>query len=356
MIPRRVVYVLKIFPKLSETFIAWELAELRRRGVEVRILSLLPPREVLRHDFIGRSGLEQVVSYEPRSFSALVRDFRPDLLHAHFATESTDTARRLAAELSLPFTFTAHGYDIHRKPPADFAARAAAAQAVITVSQANAAFISKTYGVPRSHIRVIPCGVDLQEFQPANGGAVRSGPPLVVCVARHVVVKNLPLLLQSCALLRDREFQFHCVLLGDGPCRAQLEALRAGAGLQTVLQIAGSAPQREIVSWWQQAAAGVLTSDNEGMPVSLMEAAACGVPVVATAVGGVPELVEDGVTGLLGPAGDAAQIAAHLGFLLKDADLRKRMGQAARRRAEKLFSLEHQVDQMLALWSEIVVR
>src|SRR5215831_17503665 len=103
MTPRRIAYVLKIFPKLSETFIAGELAELRRRGVEVRILSLLPPRNELRHDFIGSANLEQLTSYDIDKFPALLREFQPQLLHAHFATESTATARILAVEQGIPY-------------------------------------------------------------------------------------------------------------------------------------------------------------------------------------------------------------------------------------------------------------
>src|SRR5436190_2869834 len=127
MPPRRIAYVLKVFPKLSETFIAAELSELRQRGVELRILSLEPPRGGLRHDLVARAGLDQITTCEPEKFFAVVKEFQPQLLHAHFATEATAKVIELAAEHELPFTFTAHGYDIHRKPPTDFAARASAA-------------------------------------------------------------------------------------------------------------------------------------------------------------------------------------------------------------------------------------
>src|SRR6059036_3330615 len=157
---RRIAYVVNVFPKLSETFIAWELAELRRRGVEVRILSLRQPSEQLRHEIVTEAGLGERVVYDPREFRAVLREFQPQILHAHFATEPTAAARELAGATGIPFTFTAHGYDIRRKPPADFAARAASAAAVITVSQANARHIAATFGVPEDHLHVISCGVD----------------------------------------------------------------------------------------------------------------------------------------------------------------------------------------------------
>src|SRR6266550_4402227 len=183
---RRIAYVLNIFPKLSETFVAGELAELRRRGVELRILSLLPPRHELRHDIIRRAGLDRLVEYDSARFAERVKAFRPDVLHAHFAKEATEQARLLSARSGVPFTFTAHGYDIHRKPPADFHERAIAARALVTVSQANADYIHATFNVPGEHIHVIPCGVDTATFRPAH--PVESRPPLILCVARHVEV------------------------------------------------------------------------------------------------------------------------------------------------------------------------
>jgi glycosyltransferase involved in cell wall biosynthesis len=353
MVPRRIAYVLKIFPKLSEVFIASELGELRRRGVELQIFSLLPPREELRHELIAGAGLDRLAYYEPARFAELAGRFRPQLLHAHFATEATAVARELAAGLGVPFTFTAHGYDIHRKPPPDFAARAGAARAVVTVSRANADYITRTFGVPESRLRVIPCGIDIDQFSPARGRP-RGSEPLIVCVARMVAVKNLGILLQACARLRDRKIGFRCVVIGEGPCRKELEALRAQLSLENAVEMPGAAPQGEVARWWQQADVGVLTSDNEGMPVSLMEAAACAVPVVATAVGGVTELVEQGVTGLLAPRGDAAAVADALVTLLRDAGLRARMSVAARQRAQERFSSTRQADLLLSLWSDLL--
>jgi glycosyltransferase involved in cell wall biosynthesis len=98
---------------------------------------------------------------------------------------------------------------------------------------------------------------------------------------------------------------------------------------------------------------GVLTSEDEGMPVALMEAGACGVPVVATAVGGIPELIEDRVTGLLAIPDDHKSVAKALQRLLENKSLASQMGQAARHRIEKHFSLTGQVDRLLGLWSEL---
>ena len=352
MTPQRIAYVLNIFPKVSETFIAGELAELSRRGVSLRILSLLPPRNEPQHEIIRRAGLDKLVDYDVSKFPDVVKSFKPELLHAHFAREATEKARELSALTGIPFTFTAHGYDLYRKAPPDFRARAEAALAVVTVSQANRDFIEKTFGVTREHVCVIPCGVDTERFCPdeSQGRATLATVPLVVCVARHVAVKRLELLLEACALLRERGVRFRCVMVGDGPLRRKLEDKCAGLGLREIVAMPGAAEQAEVLWWWQRATVGVLTSDNEGMPVSLMEAAACGVPVVATRVGGVAELVADGTTGLLVPPGDAKAFAAAVERVLVDDHLRERMSVAARQRALEKFSMVRQVDALLELW------
>src|SRR5437899_5125386 len=102
------------------------------------------------------------------------------------------------------------------------------------------------------------------------------------------------------------------MVFGGGSCRDELEAMRARLGLARVVEFAGAAEQAEVLAWWQRATIAALTSTSEGMPVSLMEAAACGVPAVATAVGGIPELIEDGVTGFLIATGDAGRLARAL--------------------------------------------
>lgn len=351
---QRIVYVLHIFPKLSETFVAGEMAELRRRGVELRILSLLPPREELQHEIIKRAGLTEITIYNVAKFADVIREFKPHLLHAHFATEATAKARELSALTGVPFTFTAHGYDIHRKPPADFRERALAARGVVTVSDANADHIRKTFNVPREHLHVIPCGVNTDEFCPSqHRQASFTEPSSIVCVARHVAVKNLRLLLEACAELRRRSVAFRCVMIGDGPLNQELKSRRTELNLSRVVRMPGALDQREVLKSWQSAAVGVLSSENEGMPVCLMEAAACGVPVVAPAVGGIPELVQDGVTGLLAKPGDVTSLADALEKLLSDEKLRARFCEAARQRAVEKFSVRGQVDRLLAIWEKL---
>lgn len=348
---RRVAYVLRTFPRLSETFVDGEAAEVIRRGVDVKILSLDRSDEGLTHEIVERAGLAARTVYGPESFLPVLRDFRPDLLHAHFATQGTAEARRLASALDVPFTFTAHRYDIYAKAPVDLGDRIDAAAAVVTVSRANVRHLTTTYGVAPGKLHVIPCGVDVRRFRPS---ARRVRFPLLVCVARLKPIKNHKLLLEACALLAARGVAFRCALVGEGPARREVEETRDRLGLEEIVELVGPAEHGEVLSWWHRASVAVLTSEYEGMPVCLMEAAACGVPSVATAVGGVPELVQDGVTGLLAPAGDATAVADRLERLLVDPVLAAQLGAEARKRAEREFSVSRQVDRLLAVWNGVL--
>jgi glycosyltransferase involved in cell wall biosynthesis len=219
------------------------------------------------------------------------------------------------------------------------------------VSKANRRYIVTNFGVPADKVHVIPCGVDTEKFRP-NGRP--TGVPNIVCVARLAQCKNLKLLLEACAILRDRGLDFRCVLVGDGPGRDELDRLRKQLQLVPCVELVGAAEQDEVLAWWQRAMIAVLSSESEGMPVSLMEAGACGVPAVATAVGGIPELIADGVTGLVTPPGSASALAEALERLLRNPALAMRLGAAGRRRVCEKFSLARQVESLLALWTSLL--
>ena len=183
-----------------------------------------------------------------------------------------------------------------------------------------------------------------------------SAAPTIVSVARHMPVKNLELLVEACAILRDRAIEFKCILIGDGPGRGRLEEEVRRLRLEHHIKLKGEMVRDEVLQWWRRAAVGVLSSHSEGMPISLIEAAACAVPAVATAVGGIPELVENGVTGLLVPPRDTAALADALSRIVTRPTLGRELGQAARRRAVERFSLSRQVDRLIALWEGILER
>ena len=348
---KRIAYIVNVFPKFSETFIANEIAELKRRGVEIAILSRRSPVEGLRHNVVTDNDLEALTCYGEKSFLPFLKKFRPQLIHAHFATQPTELARRLSRVLNIPYSLTAHCYDIYRRPAADFADRCRSASAVVTVSEANARYMTETLGAPAGNLSIIPCGVDTDWFKPKLRSHAKA--PLLVCASRMQAHKNLPVLLHACALLRARGLWFRCAVLGDGDDRAKLEALRTDLGLDEVVQFQGLTSQEDVRTWWREASVGLLTSLAEGMPVSLMEALSCAVPVVATAVGGVPEMIKPGVNGYVVPIDDPQAVADAVARILADPKMAAQMGLAARETALERFSLVHQVDSLLDIWNPI---
>ena len=175
-----------------------------------------------------------------------------------------------------------------------------------------------------------------------------------MCVARLNPVKQLDVLIRACGILRDRQVAFRCVIVGDGPEHVALHILRAQLRLEDLIAMPGAADQALVRAWWRRATVAVLSSRSEGMPVCLMEAAACGVPAVAPAVGGVAELIEHGVTGLVTRPDDPLELADALHRLLSNRPMRDSMRLAARARAEARFSRRQQIDDLLTMWSTVV--
>jgi colanic acid/amylovoran biosynthesis glycosyltransferase len=350
MTPRRVAYVLDVFPALSEPFIAGEIVELIRKDVNVRILSLRRPDRV-SDAFASDPALTPLVAYGPDRFDAIGREFRPELVHTHSTSEAAAIAQECARMYGIPFTITAHSGDLRPRSPADFANRAVAAAAVITTSHANALQVAAIFGVPRSRVHVIGHGVDIDWFRP-RGRIIESS--TVVCVAPLRSDERLSLLLEACARVRQRGVEFRCTIVGEGPQRPELEQSRRQLNLDGVVALPGVATQAQIRVRWRAAAVAALTSDDDRRIVSVMEAAACGVPAAAAAGAAVSEVVEHGVSGFVVPSDDGASLAAALEELLRNSALRCEMSRAARRRAEACFARSRQVGRLRDLWSTLL--
>lgn len=229
------------------------------------------------------------------------------------------------------------------------------ADRVVCVSQQVADFAADHVGIPRTNTVVIPNGVDLRTF--GQSLTVREArlalglpldEPLIGTVTRLQPVKRLDVLLYAVAPLPD----VHAVIVGDGPQLARLETLSDELNLETRVRFIGH--RRDVRPWLAALDVFVLPSAWEGMSNALLEAMATGLPVVATAVGGTPEVVVDGVTGLLVPPGDPDLLAQAIRQLLRDLDLRHTMGQAGRARVEKSFSIEETVRRTEELYTTLL--
>jgi glycosyltransferase involved in cell wall biosynthesis len=198
--------------------------------------------------------------------------------------------------------------------------------------------------VPQSKIRIIPNGIDLSRFQePRDKNQLRDalglpvGVPLVGTIGRLVEVKRQDVLLRGFAKLRERASDAHLVVVGDGPLMAPLLELGEELGIAPYTHWVGYQTNPE--NYLQALDVFALTSCSEGMPQTVMEAAAAGIPIIASRVGGLPEIIEHGRGGLLFPSGDDAALAAGLWQLLSDKDQARKMSQASKERVEGRFDV-----------------
>ncbi|MBD3241168.1 MAG: glycosyltransferase [Chitinivibrionales bacterium] len=386
-----IAQVVSRFPKLSETFVLHEMIHLQREyGIRVELFALvrestktmhrdavpflrrLNSRPLLSGQVIGaqlywlmrRSGTyarlwaqilagsassprvlirSVVVLLKAALFAQQARRLRVHHIHAHFATYPALAAYCMHRLSRIPYTFTAHAHDIYMwKQWSLLAHKCRAASGIVTISEYNRSLLCWLCGtqvVDRVH--VIRCGVDTVKFHPAQLRKRRG--PLVLCVASLEPYKGQEYLLQACVLLRRRGVQFSCVCVGAGstliPLRKQVEA----EGLQDKVRLIGPQPEHRVHRLLRRASVfahpSVVMKDGraDGVPVALMEAMAMGVPCISTKVSGIPELVEDRVTGLLVRQRDAAALADAIELILSDHSLSMTLATRARARIEKEY-------------------
>jgi glycosyltransferase involved in cell wall biosynthesis len=286
-----------------------------------------------------------------------VVDLDLDHIHAHWATHPT-LAAWVAARLSgRPYSFTAHAHDIQVER-AMLDQKIRSARFVVTISEANRRLLAGWYGATAEvKTIIIHCGADPAVFAPppardmakVDGGAVATPSPTrpaaLVCVASLQPQKGQRHLVDACRLLRDRGRAVRCTLVGEGEERPALEAQIRTLGLEDVVSLVGAQPRDRVVAIVEAADVVVQPSivlpsgKTEGIPVALMEALAAERAVVASEVSGIPELVVDGVTGLLVAPGDPVALADAIERLLDDPALRARLGSAGRSKVLEEFDL-----------------
>lgn len=329
--------------------------ELLDDEVPVRRLPLVRP---LRPDIDARAVL---------AVRRLLRETQARLVHTHMAKAGTvgrSAARTLSPRPLTVHTFHGHVLDGYFSDPVRRAfveiERRLARQTDVLIAISNEIrdeLLALRIGRPEQY-RVIPLGFDLSPFFEVTGqrGELRRrlnlapDVPLVGIVGRLVPIKDHLTIFEGMARLPN----VHLAVVGDGELRAPLEA---------TVQRMRLADRVHFTGWMTDVAAVVsdldvvaLTSRNEGTPVSLIEAAACGRPAVATKVGGVPMVVEDGLNGYLAPPGDAEAVAALIGRLVADPEMRRRMGEAGRERVREQFSQERLLGDIRELYGEMTAR
>ena len=265
-------------------------------------------------------------------------------LHAHFAHSPTSVAMFTSRLSGLPFSFTAHAKDIYTSDPRQLLEKMALATHVVTCTEFNRQHLLDLAGANAPAVQRVYHGIDITLFNDESRTSFEASPPYqLLTVARLVVKKGLPTVYRALNILRDRGVRFQHTLIGEGEERKSILALIERLGLEKRCQWIGTQPHHVVRRHYRQAHAFVLgcevapNGDRDGIPNVLLESMAMGVPVAATSVSAIPELVQTGETGLLVPPGDPAQLAAAIERLLTDTPLRRRVIPAARRRIREHF-------------------
>lgn len=222
-------------------------------------------------------------------------------------------------------------------------------RAVVAVSNAAREVCKRAYHVPRRRLHMIYNGVDTVRFAPSDRAG--SVPLTIGFCGVFRVEKQVPSLLEAVAALRAGGARASLLLVGDGPTRRDCQAASQALGLADCVEWAGS--QRDVRPWLSRMDIFVLPSSQEAMPVALIEAMAMGLPVVASAVGGVPEIVLQGRSGLLFEPGNSGQLAAHLGRLTREPRLRAELGAQARRTVVERFSIDRMMLEYAGLYRAV---
>jgi len=391
----RVAFVLKGYPRLSEAFIAQEIAALERRGLDIVIVSLRQPTHEHRHPIHDeiRAPLHYLPEYllrEPlrvirawlavrkkagyrKARAAWLRDLRRDptpnrirrfgqalalaaelpadvgRLHAHFLHTPASVTRYAAMIRGLPWSGSAHAKDIWTTPEWEKREKLADCDWLVTCTRVNRDHLAAL--APAGRVELVYHGIDVARFPPppsirlgADGSDARH-PVTILSVARLVEKKGTDVLLDALARL-PKELHWRFVHVGGGPLKEQLKKKAHGLGIADRITWHGARAHDEVLEHYRQADLFALAcrvardGDRDGLPNVLAEAQSQGLACVATRVSAIPELIADGASGVLVQENDAAALAGALESLMREPARRRTLGEAGRARVRAQFTLE----------------
>jgi glycosyltransferase involved in cell wall biosynthesis len=269
-------------------------------------------------------------------------DGEPVHLHVHWAHGPAGVAFLAHRIAGIPWSLTTHAKDLYTLPPQDLADRCAQASFVATCTGANVRHLTEVIEVDPAKVVLCRHGVRLDRFDTARQDRE---PGRILSVGRLVAKKGFPVLIEACALLAERDVAFHLDLVGDGPLAGELARLVSERGLTSRVTFHAARPQPELVAFYQRAAVFALApavqadGDRDGVPNVILEAMACGTPVVASAISGIPEVVIDDQTGVLVPPSNSGALADALQRLLADPSEAEMMGKRAEAAVRSSFEL-----------------
>jgi glycosyltransferase involved in cell wall biosynthesis len=387
----RVAFVLKGYPRLSETFIAQEIAALEKRGLDILIVSLRRPTDGATHAVHREIKAEvlylpEYLLLEPiRVFRALLkiknfgkaakvwlkdllRDPTPNRirrfgqalvlaaeapkditqLHAHFLHTPASVARYAALLLGLPWTGSAHAKDIWTTPEWEKREKLASCEWLVTCTAANRDHLQAL--APPGKVELVYHGLDLQRFPPAPARAA-GDPVTILSVCRLVEKKGVDVLLEAIARLPER-LDWRFVHVGGGPLSRAMKARSEKLGIASRVTWRGPMIQEQVLEEYRAADLFALASrvardgDRDGLPNVLAEAQSQGLACVATHVSAIPELLRDGVTGVLVPENNPVALANAIEDLIANPARRRALGSEGQARVRAEFGLERNLDRL----------
>ncbi|MEL6332051.1 MAG: glycosyltransferase [Cyanobacteria bacterium J06626_26] len=389
-------FLLKTYPKLSETFILNEILELERQGLNLHIFSLRRPPAQRTHPGVSQVNApvtylpsllpEHDSSQEKELLEAHVRLFQQNSntyfntlqfylgrhedrrlheflqggylawklqqlgithIHAHFANVPTATAEVAQAFSGISYSITAHAKDIYLNDKTALDRRMAKAEFVLTCTDYNRRHLDQV-STSRTPIHLAYHGLDVARFSPAPK-AQKTEVPLLLSVGRFCEKKGFSYLLKACHLVKQVGIPFRCVIVGYGPLEDSIRQQINTLGLTEHITLVGKLTQDQLIDYYRQTDLFVLPclvtddGDRDGIPNVLLEAMSMEIPVISTDISGISELVESNYNGVLVPEKDELSLAQALEALIRQPERRETLGKAGRLTVLDKFGLTQNV-------------
>ena len=399
----KIGYILKIFPKISETFVVNEIMELIKMGHSVYIFSMYHPNEKIIHrekivyDDVLKYSLLDNTYYSPRihrsvleltgyvslllnrhpdnmlynvlytdvarHFAKIIRekDIHLDIIHAHFATEQTFVAMKLSKMLGIPFTLMAHANDIFLNPNVkSLREKFENASAIMTPSHYNREYLHSLTGVDKEKIHIVRACPNIDKFKDFKIIECKLKNELtILSISRLVEKKGIK---YGILAIKDLVKEYPDIvynIVGSGMLESELKMLITSLDLDNNVRIIGNLDDDVLIKDLSNATIFILpcviarNGDMDGIPVSLMEAMYFQVPTISTRVSGISELIENNEDGLLVDAHNVKQLSDAIRTLLVNKDLRIKIGNRGKQKIETHFNIHKEAKILIEVWNRI---
>lgn len=402
-------YILKGYPRISETFISNEILLLEKLGFKMRLFPMRQPRESFCHasvkeiqaqvDYLPTELLSDfyrllrpnifLAAGKPRHFKAalqvasggvdspknlatlkhllqagymtnqhLDKDKSIAQLHGHFAHSPTSVTMFASLLSDIPFSFTAHAKDIYTSKKDKIRRKMAMAKFVVTCTSHNKAYLEELAGDCTTPVHCIYHGIDLNLFQQTIVRHETHNPYKILTVARMTEKKGLPTIYKALAGMKEKGIQFQHMLIGDGDDRPQIQNLISSLGLENYCQLLGTQTHEEVLVHFRESDLFVLgceiakNGDRDGIPNVLVESLAMGVPALSTNVSAIPEILIDGQTGITVPPRQPEKLEEAMIRILTDSTLRQQLIAGGQKRVKDNFDNTQWIEKLAGVFRQ----